>query len=254
MVHFEFYDLPPGAKEKASRLRSQIAGNEMLLALCRLEALLRKANFNPNQPRVPAGTPEGGKWTGDGAGGGSSGGDQPRPIPIAYSSGKEPPKPPRIPIRPPGSGSVRNAIIKGTVKFLVGAARIGARVDPPVWAAIEAASWAEPYVTSYFDKPKTLGELQDGASERETGYDIHHVVEQTSAEKAGFTKSLIESPENRVKIPTLKHWQINAWFETVNQDYAGLTPREYLRNPRIDWDERMRVGKDALARAGVLKK
>ena len=30
-----------------------------------------KAGFNPNQPRVPAGNPDGGRWTGSGGGGGS---------------------------------------------------------------------------------------------------------------------------------------------------------------------------------------
>ncbi|RDJ93507.1 hypothetical protein B4Q13_21440 [Lacticaseibacillus rhamnosus] len=63
MAHFISYDLPPEAKQKISHLRWHIAGNRMLLAAYRLTALLRKANFNPNQPRVPAGSPEGGEWT-----------------------------------------------------------------------------------------------------------------------------------------------------------------------------------------------
>lgn len=36
-------------------------------------SLLLKANFNPSQPRVPAGSADGGRWT-DGSGGGNSGG------------------------------------------------------------------------------------------------------------------------------------------------------------------------------------
>jgi hypothetical protein len=36
--------------------------------------VLRKANFNPDQPRVPAGDPDGGKWTDGGAGFGDTGG------------------------------------------------------------------------------------------------------------------------------------------------------------------------------------
>ena len=31
-----------------------------------------KAGFNPNQPRVPAGNPDGGEWTGSGGGGGGT--------------------------------------------------------------------------------------------------------------------------------------------------------------------------------------
>jgi hypothetical protein len=47
-----------------------------LLHAYRLETKLRvlgcavKANFNPNQPRVPAGNPDGGQWTDGGGGGG----------------------------------------------------------------------------------------------------------------------------------------------------------------------------------------
>ncbi|HEX3485551.1 MAG TPA: hypothetical protein VHT51_10855 [Micropepsaceae bacterium] len=63
MPHFVFYDLSPEAKEKVSRLRWQLAGNRMLLAYYRLEALLAKANFNANEARVPAGDFEGGQWT-----------------------------------------------------------------------------------------------------------------------------------------------------------------------------------------------
>ena len=33
--------------------------------------LLRKAGFDPNQPRVGEGNPDGGQWTGTGGGGGS---------------------------------------------------------------------------------------------------------------------------------------------------------------------------------------
>ena len=66
MAHFVFYDLPPEAKEEIARLRWQMAGNRMLLACYRLEALLGKAGFKPDQARVPAGSPDGGQWTGGG--------------------------------------------------------------------------------------------------------------------------------------------------------------------------------------------
>lgn len=36
--------------------------------------LVQACKYNPNQPRVPAGTPDGGQWT-DGNGGGGGGGD-----------------------------------------------------------------------------------------------------------------------------------------------------------------------------------
>jgi hypothetical protein len=46
-----------------------LAALRVKLALMRLEELRRKAGFNPDQPRVPAGNPDGGQWT---SGGGTS--------------------------------------------------------------------------------------------------------------------------------------------------------------------------------------
>ncbi|MCW0002221.1 hypothetical protein OE766_28915 [Pararhizobium sp. YC-54] len=43
----------------------------LMIAAATVQALLRKANFNPDQPRVPAGEPGGGRWTDDS---GSTGG------------------------------------------------------------------------------------------------------------------------------------------------------------------------------------
>ena len=44
-------------------LEWQVAAERVLLAGKRLAALLSKANFNPAQPRVPAGNADGGRWT-----------------------------------------------------------------------------------------------------------------------------------------------------------------------------------------------
>ena len=50
-------------------LVARLAGAAVILLAAALQALLRKANFNPSQPRVPRGNPDGGQWTrvGDGA-------------------------------------------------------------------------------------------------------------------------------------------------------------------------------------------
>ena len=45
-------------------LRAELACNAFALAAIRLELLLRKANFNPSQLRIPAGQPGGGQWAG----------------------------------------------------------------------------------------------------------------------------------------------------------------------------------------------
>jgi hypothetical protein len=83
------------------------------------------------------------------------------------------------------------------------------------------------------------------------GYDIHHIVEQTQAEQDGFPRSLIDSPGNLVRIPTLKHWELNAWYQMPNDDFDGVSPRTHLWGK--DWAERIRVGRDALIDHGILK-
>jgi hypothetical protein len=50
---------------KLLRLRSQVAAANVVT---RLRLLAEAVKYNPNQPRVPAGSPEGGQWTSEGAG------------------------------------------------------------------------------------------------------------------------------------------------------------------------------------------
>jgi hypothetical protein len=106
-------------------------------------------------------------------------------------------------------------------------------------------------IDAYRDEPKTLVELQRGVSTPKRGYDIHHIVEQTSAEQDGFPRSVIDGPDNLVRIPRLKHWDITGWYMTKNEDYNGISPRDYLRGK--SWAERTRIGLDTLTRYGVLK-
>jgi hypothetical protein len=119
---------------------------------------------------------------------------------------------------------------------------------------IEGVSWLlelEPSIQAYLDEPKSLEELQRAVSYPRQGSDIHHIVEKTSAEEDGFPKWMIHGPENLIRIPRFKHWEITSWYMTKNENYGGLSPRDYLHGK--DWDERRRVGLDALVRHGVLK-
>jgi hypothetical protein len=83
------------------------------------------------------------------------------------------------------------------------------------------------------------------------GYDVHHIVEQGSAKDDGYSGELIEGRENLVLIPRFQHWRINAWFTTKNEDFGGISPRDYLRGK--SWGERRKVGLDALVDFGVLR-
>lgn len=83
------------------------------------------------------------------------------------------------------------------------------------------------------------------------GFDNHHIVEQTPARQDGFPESRIRGPDNVVRIPTYRHWEITAWYATKNPKFGGLSPRDFLRGQ--SWETRMEVGKEALILHGVLK-
>jgi hypothetical protein len=201
-----------------------------------------KANFDPDQPRVPAGQPDGGQWTG--AGGGNQ---------VAHND--PPDHLPDLPKERPAVARARTAVVKQVAtqvaRVAVQSVFKRARV---ILDALQLAPWLEeyvPYIEAYASPPRTLEDLQNAVSTPQKGYDVHHIVEQTSAEQDGFPRSLIDSRENLVRVPTLKHWQITAWSMIPNEDYGGLSPRNYLRGK--DWDERVKVGKRALVQNGVLK-
>lgn len=157
---------------------------------------------------------------------------------------------PRIPKNRPPTSEERSAIAKAVAIALVEA---GVKAKT-VFDQVKETSWlyhAWPSIVSYTDAPKSLEDLQRGAEVARPGYDRHHVVEQSSAELDGYSRRKIDDPENVVSIPRMKHWEINAWYQTRNSDFGDVSPREYLRGK--DWDERRRVGLYALERFGVLK-
>jgi hypothetical protein len=157
---------------------------------------------------------------------------------------------PRIPKNRPPTPGERSAVAKAVAIALVEA---GVKAKT-VFDQVKETSWlyhAWPSIVSYTDAPKSLGELQENARSARPGYDRHHIVEQSSAEIYGYPRRKIDDPENVVSIPRMKHWEINAWYQTKNREYGMETPRDYLRGK--DWDERQRVGLKALRKYGVLK-
>jgi hypothetical protein len=96
-------------------------------------------------------------------------------------------------------------------------------------------------------------ELQNAVTDvSQAGYQDHHIVEQTSAETDGhFSRELIDSRDNGVRIPTMRHEDINGWYSKPNDEYGGMSPRDYLRDK--SWDERRSVGLKALIENEVLK-
>jgi hypothetical protein len=241
----------------ALRVKSALAAADVKAAGARVLALLGKANFDPNQPRVPSGNPEGDQWTRVEAWRSGRSRTQlasivgiPRWL-LRDLISRNPP--PEIPDDEPPRVSLRWPVIKEVAGWML---MLGLRETPagPVLALIEAAKWAydySPYVSAFLDEPKSLQELQRAVIERKRGYDIQHIVEKTPALADGFTRAQTEAPENLALVPTLKHWRLTAWFATKNDDFGGVSPREYLRGK--SWDERKRLGLSALIKEGILK-
>lgn len=67
-------------------------------------------------------------------------------------------------------------------------------------------------------------------SPRSCGERGGHVVGQTWAEYSGFSGSQIDDLSNPASIPRLKHDQITGWYGARADEFAGLSPREYLRD------------------------
>jgi hypothetical protein len=61
-----------------------------------------------------------------------------------------------------------------------------------------------------------LEELQKNPKK---GYVEHHNVEQWS-EKDDIPRSLIDADENRVRIPRMKHWEMNGWLDTSDKEFG----------------------------------
>ena len=320
-----------------ARIQRLLSGSQAALrdalALRHMHALhriaLQHSHYNPNQPRVPAGHPDGGQWTRVGGGAGEN---DPRVVSDAtpddlwkpgarYASG---PRRGSVPVRIGGrwieiEGGQANRLLEAQARAQDAIARVraldpGWRPRPSTYESVEGlirayeseaeqaqarfrelarietslsiprqrpataqerndvareiarwlvkhrghivegVSWLleyEPSIEAYLDPPRTLEELQRAVATPKKGYDIHHIVERTSAEQDGFPRSVIDGAENLVRIPRFKHWEISAWYSRPNKQFGGRAPREFLRGK--DWIERMRVGLEALIDHGVLK-
>lgn len=217
-----------------TRLKWLRDAERLTLAMLRHDRAL-KAGFNPEQPRD-----ELGRWTDANGSVATS-----RQTPVASqgpTSGV-----PAIPKEKPATSRERVAAYKL-------AARVLARLAGPVGLAFEGASSLynhRPIIETYNDPPKSFEKLKQNVSLRRLGYDTHHIVEKSQAEADGYSKERINGADNLVRISRMKHWEINAWYQTNNPDYGGMSPRDYLKDK--DWQTRRAVGLDALKKFGVLK-
>ena len=230
----------------ARALTCHLAGQRMMAAFARFQALAEKAGFNPDQPRVPAGNPDGGQWTGsDGAAGSRQ--------PGIGDNGGPPLDPPEPPKEPSKDKTSRTQADKALAKRI--AQRLLQRAGP-IGALITAAEFAEHHsaihsITSYQDAPKSFAELQQNAGKRRPGYEDHHIVERGAGVREGFSRAQIDGADNVVSVPKYKHHEITGWYAKKNPQFGGLSPRQHLGGR--SWAEQVQMGHYALRRFGVLK-
>jgi hypothetical protein len=100
-------------------------------------------------------------------------------------------QPPEIPKEDPGTEPLRNAFAKLAARWAARAlvaAAFGPEAEFVVGleAAAETALWLYdkyPLIRAYLDDPKSLDELQSDVGTKKKGYDVHHIVEQTAADR-----------------------------------------------------------------------
>lgn len=160
--------------------------------------------YYPNQPRVPAGSSDGGQWTDDGEGGGSLGLFEITPRDNTIDGVRlagEPPsneEPPEIPpsARKPGERPIE--FIRRVIKYLRGVGPMSPAADS-VFEALRQAEGLRAEtaaIRSANDPPRTLEELQARAQlPSEPGYQDHHIVGQFAQNRQQFGNERIDSPE-----------------------------------------------------------
>lgn len=224
-----------------------------------------------NQPRAPAGGPDGGQWVSEGGGesegadrsGDQNNDDQDEPAGDDQKDDDEnadldevsaAKKPNRHGIGGNGGPPLKQTTLaritarflsRGGVYGLALAGMIGAFED-----GFSARQQAQ--ILSYQDPPDTFENLQSNAwVSGRIGYENHHIAEKASAKADGFLRSQYEGPDNIVNIPKYKHEEITGYYMTKNEAFGGLSPREYLQGK--SWEERTRVGRETLILFGVMK-
>ena len=97
-----------------------------------------------------------------------------------------------------------------------------------------------------------MEELSANVRKARTGYQDHHIAKQAAARADGFPREMIDGPGNLVSVPTYKHREISAYYQTKQRKLGNLSPREYLRGK--SWSERQQFGRDTLVKYKVLKR
>ncbi len=261
-------------------------GNPRIDVEAWLERKAWERKYDPDQPRVPRGHPDGGQWTnGPGAGGDdenpgeelltdeeqqevgrlaerarrilADAGD-PDSLVVLAAGGEKPPKLPR------SKWGALAFFAEFLGRMMVQRAFEGR--NSPVWFDVidwfNAINTMMPEFESYLTPPKEWEELVADRDYRDFDsyndflgvygsagafHDWHHLVEQ----KSGFSEREINNTENIIRVPRGRHWQITSFMATPHDHLGGLSWRQWLRGKSIE--EHRRVGMMAARDVGVLK-
>lgn len=230
-----------------------------------LERKAWERKYDPNQPRVSRGHPDGGQWTDDPRAPGENqtnpgeeplseeeleevellaeqaqrmladAGD-PDALLVLAAGGK---KPPRLPTSKSGALLFFASFVDRFAKLLMYPGR-----NSPIWPEVlvltDAINTLLPQFESFLDQPKDWDDLvadplyRDFDSFAEFAarygsaglfYDWHHLVEQGS----GFSLQEINNTRNIVRAPRGRHWLITSYMMKPQRELGGLSPRERLR-------------------------
>jgi hypothetical protein len=205
------------------------------------KADLLSKTFNPNELRIPKGSPGGGEWTTDGdldafleETGYSP--DIRAKLRQLYRFLKEHP------------GALRR--LRGTI----------------VGLALEQAL---PLGLSLLDPPKSLSELQtkrppcgfdteaqllNYLGPAPPGYEWHHIIEQTQTDpylnSPEGQRAWIQRTDNMVLVPTVRHWLISAEMNSKEEE-GGARLRDIVR--QLPPQQQREIGLDLLRKHGVLE-
>ena len=236
--------------------------------------------FDPNQPRVPRGHPDGGQWTD----GGASQAENPGEELLSEQEQEEAELLAEQAQRMLADAGDRQALLvlaawgpkPGTRSWWLAyyadvlerlrKAELYAGRNSPIWTAVafaEAVNTLLPEFATFLDAPKDWDDLVADPLYRGFGsfedfkdkygsaglfYDWHHLLEQTS----GFSAEEINNTRNIVRVPRGRHWMITSYMTQHRDELGGISYREWLRDKPIE--EHIRIGLQALRDTKVLKR
>jgi hypothetical protein len=246
-------------------------------------AVTLEQKFDPNQPRVPRGHPEGGQWTDGGSSSGISSdenegdrlltadeeatvadltararnlrfelGDRSALLTLVGNSEKRPPK------KAMKLLYYLSDLITDLVEYAV---KHGTAIEKVAWFWVNVQE-EFPNIIAFMEPPKRWDQLvatteyeafdSQRAFEKKygsagAGYEWHHIVEQDS----GFSPTEVHNTDNMVRVAKGRHWKITSLMTEKREDLGGISRREWLRGK--SYEEHMRVGLELLKEAEVME-